>query len=215
MWAVFPSGGFRKRDKICHRPPQRAINCSLSSLRRVAPQTKCCHLWYLPKAPLRRRLVQILELPVLVDENLRKPAQQAQVATFENTLEKKVVQLSNGERGFTLIELLTTISVVGILAAIAIGHYSRFQARAFNARAEHDMRSAITAEEAYFSDFETYAPCADAGCQAALEGFVLSDGVVITITTLLTDSVYQVSARHPGGDRSYGYDSQTGSFTLP
>jgi type IV pilus assembly protein PilA len=60
------------------------------------------------------------------------------------------------EKGFTLIELMIVIAIIGILAAIAIPQFSAYRVRAFNAAALSDLKNAITAQEAYFVDSQTY-----------------------------------------------------------
>jgi type IV pilus assembly protein PilA len=71
-----------------------------------------------------------------------------------------------GERkGFTLIELLIVVVIIGILAAIAIPKFASTKDKAKLATVKTDLRNIMTSQEAYFSDYATYA--ADwAGLQA-------------------------------------------------
>ena len=60
------------------------------------------------------------------------------------------------EEGFTLIELLVVIVIIGILLAIAVPSYLGFRTRAQNSAAQSDLRSAVPAAEAYYSDNGNY-----------------------------------------------------------
>jgi prepilin-type N-terminal cleavage/methylation domain-containing protein len=59
-------------------------------------------------------------------------------------------------KGFTLIELLIVVVIIGILAAIAIPKFSTTKEKAYVAAMKSDLRNLGTAQEAYFSDFNTY-----------------------------------------------------------
>ena len=58
--------------------------------------------------------------------------------------------------GFTLIELLIVVVVIAILAAVAIPQLFGTKEKAFVAAMRSDLRNLQTAEEAYFSDWQTY-----------------------------------------------------------
>ena len=62
----------------------------------------------------------------------------------------------NSEQGFTLIELLVVIIIIGILLAIAVPSYLGFRDRAANNAAKANLRAALPAAEAYYSDNGTY-----------------------------------------------------------
>ncbi|MEI8166588.1 MAG: prepilin-type N-terminal cleavage/methylation domain-containing protein, partial [Chloroflexales bacterium] len=54
--------------------------------------------------------------------------------------------------GFTLIELLIVVAIIAILAAIAVPNFLEAQTRAKVSRVKGDMRSLVTALEAYRLD---------------------------------------------------------------
>jgi len=59
-------------------------------------------------------------------------------------------------RAFTLIEILIVVSVIGILAAVAMPNFLEAQNRAKLARVRADHRTLATALEAYFVDQHAY-----------------------------------------------------------
>ena len=60
-------------------------------------------------------------------------------------------------KGFTLIELLIVVVIIGILAAIAIPKFANTKEKAVLAGMKSDLRNLVTAQEAFFSDQQTYA----------------------------------------------------------
>ena len=64
--------------------------------------------------------------------------------------------LARNKKGFTLIELLIVVVIIGILAAIAIPKFAATKDKAKLASVKTDLRNIMTAEEAYFSDYNAY-----------------------------------------------------------
>jgi prepilin-type N-terminal cleavage/methylation domain-containing protein len=61
-------------------------------------------------------------------------------------------------RGFTLIELLVVVTIIGILALIALPRFARTREKAYRSQMQIDLRTLVTAQEAYFDETAAYAP---------------------------------------------------------
>ena len=71
-------------------------------------------------------------------------------------------QLRN-RKGFTLIELMIVVAIIGILAAIAIPNFLRFQAKSKQSEARELLSTVYTAEAAYFAEQNSYGTLSNAG----------------------------------------------------
>lgn len=75
------------------------------------------------------------------------------------SLKNNEVSLKNNktvQRGFTLIELLIVMSIIGILASIAVPHYQRNLIKAREAVLMEDLYQMRRAIDAYFADHIKY-----------------------------------------------------------
>ncbi|RLG23821.1 dolichyl-phosphate-mannose--protein mannosyltransferase [Methanosarcinales archaeon] len=61
------------------------------------------------------------------------------------------------EKGFTLIELMIVVAIIGILAAIAIPNFLRYQAKSKQSEAKTNLGGIYTSQVTYFSENDTYA----------------------------------------------------------
>ena len=60
------------------------------------------------------------------------------------------------QKGFTLIELMIVVAIIGILAAIAIPNFMRFQAKSKQSEAKMSLGAIGTTAEAYRAEKDTY-----------------------------------------------------------
>ena len=81
------------------------------------------------------------------------------------------------ERGFTLIEVLVATVLVGVLAALAIPHYTDMKGRGLDSQVVSVVRHVATGEEAYFATQLRYTGAVD-----ELDGIV-TGGVAITVAS--------------------------------
>jgi len=66
----------------------------------------------------------------------------------------KLIRKSN--KGFTLIELMIVVAIIGILAAIAIPNFLRFQLKSKSSEGKVNLAAIRTAEESYLAEFGVY-----------------------------------------------------------
>jgi type IV pilus assembly protein PilA len=60
------------------------------------------------------------------------------------------------QKGFTLIELMIVVAIIGILAAIAIPNFMKFQAKAKQSEAKGNLKAIFTAKKSFFAESNTY-----------------------------------------------------------
>ncbi len=80
--------------------------------------------------------------------------------------------LSRKNKGFTLIELMIVVAIIGILAAIAIPNFLRFQLKSKTSEGKVNLSAIRTAEESYLAEFGSYvsAPAAPGSIPGTTKG---------------------------------------------
>ena len=94
--------------------------------------------------------------------------------------------MKNRSFGFTLIELLIAVSIVGLLAALAVPAYQKNVQRSRRADAIAALNQAAAAEEKYYFSNNKY-----------------GDNTAIGITTTSTEGYYTIGAAIGGTDQSF------------
>jgi len=74
-----------------------------------------------------------------------------------------LLKLQKKSKGFTLIELMIVVAITGILAAIAIPNFLRYQQKAKQAEAKANLGAIFTSEVSYYGENNVYAARKDGG----------------------------------------------------
>jgi type IV pilus assembly protein PilA len=67
-----------------------------------------------------------------------------------------LLKLRKKTKGFTLIELMIVVAIIGILAAIAIPNFLRYQAKSKQSEAKANLGAIFTSEISYKSEKDAY-----------------------------------------------------------
>lgn len=89
------------------------------------------------------------------------------------------------QKGFTLIELLITVSIIGILAAIAVPQYSGYVANSRKQNAINNLRAIYMKQQEYFTNNNTYYGTAACGNDATAINTALFSG-----QNIISDAFY-------------------------
>lgn len=118
---------------------------------------------------------------------------------------------SGNHSGFTLLELLVTLGIISVLSAIAIPRYNDYRKKAYDMRAQVDLRNVALAEEAFYLDNEAYLDCQDSACHALPGVARLSVGTTLEIVSTATG--FTGTSTHPkGSSKVFQWDTSLGGL---
>ena len=76
---------------------------------------------------------------------------------------RNIMAKRSNNRGFTLIELLIVVAVLGIVAALAIPNYLRYQGRTRQSEAKTNLGAVFVTETAYYGEQTRYGTFSEIG----------------------------------------------------
>jgi type IV pilus assembly protein PilA len=68
-------------------------------------------------------------------------------------------KLMGNKKGFTLVELMIVVAIIGILSAIAIPNFQKYQAKSRTSEAKIGLSNLFTAEKSWFAEWNFYTKC--------------------------------------------------------
>jgi type IV pilus assembly protein PilA len=119
------------------------------------------------------------------------------------------------QNGFTLVELMVVVAIIGLLSAVAIPNFKKYQAKAKISEAKLQLSAAYTAEQSFFSDFNIFHTCLaymgfDPAPEKASRYFTVGFAVASAInTTALGSAVNSGLAATPCVTALAAADAQT------
>ena len=120
-------------------------------------------------------------------------------------------KLRGNSKGFTLIELMIVVAIIGVLAAIAIPSFMRYQCKAMQSEAKINLGGIRVCQEAYFAQYNKY------GTNFAGIGFVPKGSVKYSYTTTGNTEGFTATATGQIGNIAgdvWTMTATTGNLTL-
>ncbi len=97
--------------------------------------------------------------------------------------------------GFTLVELMVVVAIIGLLSAVAVPNFKKYQAKAKMSEGKLQLSALYTAESAFYSDYNMYAQCLvymgfDPGPEWANRYYAVGFNTAATINGSATTGAY-------------------------
>ena len=81
-------------------------------------------------------------------------------------------KLLGSSSGFTLVELMVVVAIIGILSAIAVPNFKKYQAKSKQSEAKIQLAALYQTEVSAQADYNTYATCiTDLGYEVSPKGY--------------------------------------------
>jgi prepilin-type N-terminal cleavage/methylation domain-containing protein len=61
-----------------------------------------------------------------------------------------------GQRGFSLVELMIVVAIIGILSALAVPRFQKFQAKAKQSEVKNNLSHIYTLQQSFYGDNDRY-----------------------------------------------------------
>jgi len=111
-------------------------------------------------------------------------------------------KLNTRRGGFTLIELMIVVAIIGILAAIAIPNFLRFQLKAKSSEGKTNLSAIRTAEESYYAEYGVYVP-------ALASPTAVAQNLKTTYVDAVANEGFAIVGWSPEGDVFFNYAVET------
>ncbi len=83
-------------------------------------------------------------------------------------------KILNHNKGFTLVELMVVVAIIGILSAIAVPNFKKYQAKSKQSEAKIQLAAVYSTEVGSQTDYDTFATCiGDLGYDTPPKGYYI------------------------------------------